>query len=67
MTHPPAIVERLLAHARICREIADTTFDEEMARELDRMAEDCLKAAGETDAGAWNLMFRPAAGAPFNS
>jgi hypothetical protein len=55
------------AARRICREIADSTFDEETARELDRLAEDCLKAAGETDPGAWNLMFRPAAGALFNS
>ena len=57
MKHPPAIVERLLAHARICREIANATFNEETARKLDRMAEECLKAASETDPETWNQMF----------
>jgi hypothetical protein len=57
MQRPPPIVERLLAHARICREIAGATFNEEMARELERMAEDCLKAARETDPDMWNQMF----------
>ena len=57
MNHPPPIVERLLAHARICRDIANATFNEEMARKLDRMAEDCLKAASETDLESWNQMF----------
>jgi len=59
MKHPPAIVERLLAHARICREIANATFNEETARKLDRMAEECLKAASETDPETWNQMFPP--------
>jgi hypothetical protein len=57
MKHPPAIVERLLAHARICRDIANATFNEETARKLDRMAEECLKAANETDPETWNQMF----------
>ena len=39
------MVERLLAHARICREIADTTLNREMARELELLAEDCVQAA----------------------
>jgi hypothetical protein len=59
MKHPPAIIERLLAHARICREIANATFNEETARKLDRMAEECLKAASETDPETWNQMFPP--------
>ncbi len=45
------------AHARICRDIANATFNEEAARKLDRMAEDCLKAARETDPDLWNQMF----------
>jgi hypothetical protein len=45
MSQPSTIVERLLAHARICREIADTTLNEEIARKLEELAEDCIRAA----------------------
>jgi hypothetical protein len=55
--HPPAIFERLLAHARICRDIADATMNAEMAGKLERMARDCLQAAREADPEAWNQMF----------
>lgn len=56
MKQPPAIVERLLAHARICRNIANATFNEETAHKR-RMAEECLTAASETDPELWNQMF----------
>ena len=49
MKQPPAIVERLLAHARICREIAAATANAQTALELERLAEDCIEAARETD------------------
>jgi len=45
MLQPSTIVERLLAHARICREIADTSLNEETARKLEELAEDCIRAA----------------------
>jgi len=45
LSQPSTIGERLLAHARICREIADTTLNEETARKLEKLAEDCIRAA----------------------
>jgi len=45
MLQPSTIVERLLAHARICRETADTTLNEETTRKLEELAEDCIRAA----------------------
>jgi len=38
MSQPAAISERLLAHARLCREIADATLNEETASKLERLA-----------------------------
>jgi type II secretory pathway component PulJ len=43
------MVERLLAHARICREIADTTLNRETARELEELAQDCIQAARDAE------------------
>jgi hypothetical protein len=39
------ISERLLAHARICRQIAAVSWNEEIARELEQLAGDCKRAA----------------------
>lgn len=39
------ITERLLAHARLCRQIAAASWNEEMARELEQLARDCKRAA----------------------
>ena len=50
MSQPSTIAERLLAHARICREIADATMHAEMASKLERLARECIEAA--RDAGA---------------
>jgi hypothetical protein len=49
MSQPSAISDRLLAHARLCREIAAATFNEETACKLERLAEDCLQAAHDAD------------------
>jgi hypothetical protein len=65
MTHPPAIFDRLLAHARICQDIADATMNSETAGKLEVMAQDCLQVARDADPDAWNQMFPPAAGSPF--
>ncbi len=39
------IAERLRAHARLCRQIARESWNEEMAVELTRLADQCLEAA----------------------
>jgi hypothetical protein len=49
MSQPSTISERLLAHARLCQEIADATLNEETAYKLERLAEDCIQAAREAD------------------
>ena len=43
------VIERLLAHARRCREMADTVWDEAMAAELRKLAVECTRAAGEAN------------------
>jgi hypothetical protein len=45
MSQPSTMVELVLAHARICRGIANTTLNEQTARELELFAEDCIRAA----------------------
>jgi len=49
MPHPSTMAECLLAHARICREIADTTLNKRTARELELLAEDCVRAAHDAE------------------
>ena len=39
------IAERLLAHARLCRHIAEQTWSEDTARKLDALADECVRAA----------------------
>jgi hypothetical protein len=43
------MVERLLAHARICREIANITLNQQTARGLELLAEDCVQAARDAE------------------
>jgi len=52
MSQPSAMSARLLAHARLCREIANATLNEETASKLERMAQDCVQAAHEADLAA---------------
>jgi hypothetical protein len=40
-----AIAERLLAHARLCEEVARACWNEETAQTLQRMAGDCASVA----------------------
>jgi len=42
---PQKIAERLIAHARLCRQIARETWNEHTALELTRMADECMRAA----------------------
>jgi hypothetical protein len=43
------VVQRLLAHARLCREIAALSWNETDARKLEEMAAECVRwATGES-------------------
>ena len=42
-----AIAERLLAHARLCEQIARECWNEDTAEKLRRMARDCTLAAAQ--------------------
>jgi hypothetical protein len=52
MSQPSAIAQRLLAHAKLCRQIAGECWDKEMARKLEQLAQDCLDAAGQLESAA---------------
>ena len=41
------LTERLLAHATMCQEAASLSWDEEVAVELEKLAEECFTAARE--------------------
>jgi hypothetical protein len=45
------IAERLMAHARLCQQIAEQTWSEDAARKLDQLADDCRRAAAELAPG----------------
>ena len=62
MSQPSTIAERLLAHARLCREIAAATMSEETAIKLERLAQDCIEAAREAVAEPRPEMFPVPAG-----
>ena len=61
MIDPSNIAVRLLAHARLCREVARESRCDEMAETLDRLAEDCVQAARAADffVPKWNSAIRP--------
>lgn len=43
------IAERLLAHARLCRQIAAASQSDEMAQALGRLADECTQAAADVE------------------
>jgi hypothetical protein len=49
---PNKVSERLLAHAVLCRHMASKTWNEQIASELERLAEECTRAAAEAAAEA---------------
>lgn len=49
MPNSAKVVQRLLAHARLCREIAASSWDETSAQKLEELAAACVKAAGVTE------------------
>ena len=61
MSQLSIIGQRLLAHARICREVAAATTNEETAGELERMALDCVEAARGADSEPQCQMFHSVA------
>ena len=61
MSQPSIIAQRLLAHARICRDIAAATANEETAGELERMALDCVETARGADSEPLCQRFHSAA------
>ncbi len=42
-----AIAERLLAHARLCEDVADECRNDEIADKLRGMAQDCARTAAQ--------------------
>jgi hypothetical protein len=46
-----AIAERLLAHARLCEEIAEECQSRETARKLRRLARECTQTAAQIESG----------------
>jgi hypothetical protein len=49
MSQPRAIANRLLAHVRLCQELAQASWNEESAQRLERLAADCIRAAREAE------------------
>lgn len=61
MLQSSTIRKRLLAHARLCREIADATLNEETASKPERLTHDCMRAARDADPEPQPRMFHSAA------
>lgn len=47
MSPTSQLAERLLAHARLCRQIARECWNEETAAELEKIADECDRAAAK--------------------
>ena len=45
MSVPPKMAERLLAHAKMCREVATECSNEELAADFNKLALECIQAA----------------------
>ena len=52
MSPSSQLAERLLAHARLCRQIARQCWNEETAAELEKLAAECDLAAREVPPAA---------------
>lgn len=49
MSDSSKIAERLRAHARLYRQIASASWNEEMAAKLTELAEECARAAADAE------------------
>jgi len=47
VSHASKSAERLLAHARFCRDIAGASWNKETAEKLSQLAEECVCAAAD--------------------
>ena len=45
MSEPPKMAERLLAHAKLCQEVASECGDDELAADFNKLALECIEAA----------------------
>jgi hypothetical protein len=45
-SHAANGAQRLLAHAKLCREVAARSWNEESAEKLEKLADACIRAAG---------------------
>ena len=45
MSEPQKMAERLLAHAKMCREVASECWNEELAADFNELALECIEAA----------------------
>jgi len=45
MSQSAKVTERLLAHAKLCRQIAGDSWNEAMAEKLEQLADECTRAA----------------------
>jgi uncharacterized protein (DUF433 family) len=45
MSEPPKMAERLLAHAKLCQEVASECWDDELAADFNKLALECIEAA----------------------
>jgi len=61
VTDPQHLAERLRAHARLYRHIAAETWSEDKARELVRLADECVRAADAiaADEAALQIAHKP--------
>jgi hypothetical protein len=50
--HKSKVAERLLAHARLCRQMASRSLDEALGEKLLKMADDCVDAAADAIAAS---------------
>jgi hypothetical protein len=49
MSQTSKMAERLLVHARLCRQIAGASCDEADAEQLEQLADACTRAAARAD------------------
>ena len=49
MPNSAKVVQHLLAHARLCREIAARSWDKTSAQRLEELAAACVRAAGAAE------------------
>jgi hypothetical protein len=49
MSEPPKMAERLLAHEKLCKEVASECWDNELAADFNKLALECIEAEAATE------------------